>query len=122
MVTAFSTAQKLDWAGWLLGIGGAAISGGSSAIGGGFGSIIADPEHFNVVQGGFKHVLVVMGIAFSVSAIISLAKFLQTHPVPDQLQQALQTAAIESDKAVVQASKAADAVADAQAAVPDPKK
>src|SRR5208337_4832109 len=82
-MTLFAAASKLDWGGWVRGVAGAFISGGAAAVGGGFGSIVADPEHFNVVNGGFKHVMVVMGIAFLFSAIISLMKFLQLHPVPD---------------------------------------
>ena len=85
-MTLFAVATKLDWADWIRGILGAFISGGAAAIGGGFGSIIADPEHFNVVNGGLAHVLTVMGVAFLFSAIISLAKFLQAHPVPDPVQ------------------------------------
>src|ERR1039457_2324125 len=79
-----TTASKLDWAGWLLGIFGACISGGAGAIGGGFGAVIVDPSHdFTPGQGGTYHLLMLMGVAFLFSGIISLAKYLQTHPVPD---------------------------------------
>lgn len=76
------TATRLDWAGWVRGAVGALISGGAGAIGGGFGSMIADPTHFNIESGGIHHLLMVMGVAFLFSGIISLAKFLQTNPVP----------------------------------------
>lgn len=78
------TASRLDWTGWILGIIGALVSGGAGAVGGGFGAVIADPSHdFTPGMGGTKHLLVLMGTAFVVSGIISLAKFLQTHPVPE---------------------------------------
>ena len=79
----FLVASKLDWAGWLRGFFGALISGGAGAVGSGFGSIIVDPKDFNVLQGGLVHTLALMGVTFAFSAIISLAKFLQSHPVPD---------------------------------------
>lgn len=118
MINMLSTASSLDLKGWMLGSVGALISGGAGAIGGGFGAMVEDPEHFNVGGGGLHHLLVMMGITFLISGIISLAKFLQVHPVPDQLQQAVDKAAEEADKAKVQSAKAADAVAKVQDAVP----
>lgn len=80
----FKTAKRLDWPGWLLGVFGALISGGASAIAGGFGAIVIDPSHdFTPGMGGTHHLLELMGVAFMFSGMISLAKFLQTHPVPD---------------------------------------
>lgn len=82
MMNAIATASKLDWKGWLLGIAGAFISGGAGTIGAFVGVSFADgsdPDHF-IAQG--HHMLEVMAITFLTSAIISLAKFLQTHPVP----------------------------------------
>jgi len=79
-----TTASRLDWAGWVRGIIGAFVSGGAGAIGAGTGTIVVDPEKFNVsTPQGLHSLLTAMGIAFLVSGIISLAKFLQTHPVPD---------------------------------------
>lgn len=85
MITAMDTASKLDWSGWLKGIFGALISGGAGAVGGGFGAMVADPsQDFNIGKdGGVHHLLILMGVAFSISGIISLAKYLQIHPVPD---------------------------------------
>jgi hypothetical protein len=83
MLTMIATGKKLDWGGWGLGIMGALISGGASALGSGVGSNVVDPEHFNVLQGGFHHMLALMGVSFIVSAIFSLGKYLQTHPVPE---------------------------------------
>ena len=84
-ITMVATAQKLDWRGWILGVWGALVSGGAGAIGGGFGAMVADPSHdFTVgAPGGIHHLLLVMGVAFLFSGIVSLAKFLQIHPVPD---------------------------------------
>jgi hypothetical protein len=82
MLTMIATGKKLDWDGWFLGIMGAIISGGAGAVGSGFGSMLVDPEHFNVMQGGFKHMAVLMGATFVFSAVVSLAKFLQASPVP----------------------------------------
>jgi hypothetical protein len=82
MLTMVATGKRLDWDSWLLGIWGAVISGGAGAVASGFGTMVVDPDHFNVLQGGFKHMLVVMGVVFAFSALISLAKFLQLTPVP----------------------------------------
>jgi hypothetical protein len=82
MLTMLATGKRLDWSGWGLGIMGAIISGGSGAIASGFGTMIVDPDHFNVFQGGFKHMAYVMIVVFIFSAVVSLAKFLQISPVP----------------------------------------
>lgn len=76
-----TVASRLDWAGWLRGLVGAFVSGGAAAIGGGTGVSLVDPDHFNVSHPG--HLIEVMGIAFLTSAVISLGKYLQTHPIPD---------------------------------------
>jgi hypothetical protein len=81
-ITAISVAQSLDWKGWLLGLWGAFISGGAAAVGGGFGTMVIDPEHFNILQGGLRHLGLVMAVCFAFSGAISLMKFLQLHPVP----------------------------------------
>jgi hypothetical protein len=115
MINAVTTMSRLDWSGWWLGIMGALVSGGAGAISSGVGVTVVDgqdPDHF-ILKGG--HMIEVMAICFLVSAIISLAKWLQLHPIPNEIQVALQVAQGESDKAVAQASKVADAVADAQA-------
>ncbi len=82
MVTMIATAQKLDWRAWTLGWIGALISGGAGAIGVGFGAAVVDPEHFNVTNGGLHHLGEVMAISFVISGIVSMAKYLQIHPVP----------------------------------------
>lgn len=82
-IRAIKTARRLDWQGWWLGIWSSAISGGAGAIGGGTGALVLDPAKFNVLDGGGLHLLAMIGIAFGVSGGFSLAKFLQTHPIPD---------------------------------------
>lgn len=74
-----TVAGKLDWSGWLKGIVGAFVSGGAGAIGAGVGAVSMDPSHD---LAGLR-LLGLIGIAFLTSGIISLAKFLQLHPVPD---------------------------------------
>ena len=82
MVTALNTAAKLDWSGWIRGIVGAIVSGGAGAVSSGLSVNIIDPEHFGITS-GLSHLLAVVTTTFCVSALISLAKWLQTHPVPD---------------------------------------
>lgn len=106
----FKVAGTLDWSGWVRGFIGALVSGGAGAVSSGFGGIILDPQQFNVTQGGFGHLMELMGITFAFSAVISLAKFLQVHPVPDQLQTSLATAAAAT-------ATASSAIADAKASV-----
>lgn len=77
-----NTATKLDWASWLRGLIGAFVSGGAGAIGGATGATMLDPMTFNL-NAGFGVTMKLMGVAFLVSGIVSLAKFLQTSPVPD---------------------------------------
>src|SRR6185437_15035580 len=84
MVTMISTAQKLDVRGWILGGIGALISGGAGAIGVGFGTVVVDPEHFNL-NTGLIHLMEVMGVTFLISGIVSMAKYLQIHPVPQPI-------------------------------------
>jgi hypothetical protein len=55
-----------------------------------------------------------MGICFTFSGVISLAKFLQLHPVPDVLQKNLATAAAENTMARDAAIRAGRAITDAQ--------
>lgn len=82
MLTAIGTAQRLDWKGWLLGITSAFVSGGAGAVSALVGiSYVGgqDPDGF-IMQG--RHMLAVAGICFIFSAVVSLAKYLQIHPVP----------------------------------------
>lgn len=72
-------ATKLDWSGWARGLVGAFISGGAGAIGASIGVTTLDPSHD--IAG--TRLLGVIGIAFLTSGIVSLGKYLQQHPVPD---------------------------------------
>ena len=70
-----TTASSLDWGGWIRGFVGALISGGASSVASGFGASVLDKSHdINI----FK----LMALTFLFSGVISLAKFLQTQPVP----------------------------------------
>lgn len=85
MIVALKTASSLDWSGWVLGIWGAAVSGGAGAVSAGFGTMVMDPKDFNLGNGGGHHLMELMGICFGFSAFISLMKFLQMHPAPDAM-------------------------------------
>jgi hypothetical protein len=75
MITAVTNVQRLDWDGWFRGLIGAFLSGGAGAVSSGLGANYLDKAHdLNI----FK----LMGITFLISATFSLAKFLQTQPVP----------------------------------------
>jgi hypothetical protein len=76
MLAVVTAVQRLDWAGWVRGFVGAIVSGGAGAVASGFGASMADPAHdINI----FK----VMGFTFIISGVVSLAKYLQTAPVPE---------------------------------------
>jgi hypothetical protein len=112
MIKAFLNVQNLDWSGWILGVVGAAISGGAGAVASGFGTMIVDPQHFNLQNP--TELFKVMAVVFGFSAIISLAKYLQTTPVPTALAQKVQTA-----QQLASATKIA--VDEVKASLPEPK-
>jgi len=74
-----TTATKLGWSEWFRGLIGSFISGGAAAIGATVGVTTFDPSHDIV---GIR-LLGVAGVSFLGSGIVSLAKFLQQHPLPD---------------------------------------
>lgn len=82
MLVALTTAKKLDWSGWILGIWTSTMSGGAGAVAGIIGPMVTDGKDFNL-SSGFHHTLESMVIAFSITGLFSLAKFLQMHPAPD---------------------------------------
>jgi hypothetical protein len=84
---AMTTLKHLDWRGWIRGVVSAVISGGAGAAGGVLGAIVADPEHFNLAGRGLRDTLTVAATAFGVSAAVSLMKFLQTTPVPPEVEE-----------------------------------
>lgn len=117
-IAAIRNAATYDWGTWLIGIMRSFISGASSAMVAAMGSIAIDPANFNL-SGNLRHTLEMGGIMFLFQGGYRMFEFLQLHGAPDKLQQTLETAAIESNKAVAQANKAADAVAEAKAAAPE---
>jgi hypothetical protein len=76
----FTTASRLDWAGWLRGLIGAFVSGGAGSISAGVAGNILDKQHD-------LNILALMGWTFLFSGLFSLAKFLQTSPVPEPPKQ-----------------------------------
>ncbi len=117
IATMVATANRMDWGGWIRGIVSAVIGGGSGAVSAGFGTVLSDwkdPDHFALQPG---HLFETMGICFAFTGFLALMTFLHNHPIPDMepaMQQAVAKAAVEADKAKVQAAVAADAVADVQ--------
>jgi hypothetical protein len=77
----FDVASNLDVAGWLRGLFGAGISGGSAAISSSFGVTLIDPAHWNL-QNGKGKLLSLMGITFTINAVVSMSKFLSAQPLP----------------------------------------
>lgn len=83
---------QLDWRGWIRGVVGAFVSGGAASIAAGFAALKLDHGHdLNILE--------LMGWTFLISGVVSLAKFLQTQPVPNVLQENLEAAAVNIDKA-----------------------
>lgn len=109
-----STATKMDWSGWRLGLIKAFISGGSGAAYAGFGTMVFDPATFNVHS---WNVFLLMGFVFLFQGVTRTLEYLHDHPIADpvQLQQALADAA-DSTK------HAAEAISTAQAAAPPAEK
>ena len=73
-------ASDLDTKSWLRGIWSAAVSGGTSAVTGGAIMAGTDPTHYNFQTSNFWKLT---GTLFAASAMMSVAKFLQLHPLPD---------------------------------------
>lgn len=74
-----STMSTLAWGEWIRGILGAFISGGAAGIGAATAVTAFDPSHDIVGIALLK----VTGLTFVISGVVSLAKYLQNHPVPD---------------------------------------
>jgi hypothetical protein len=69
----------LDFGDWAYGLASAFISGGATAITGGFAVGISDGDHFNVHT---PALWTVMGIMFVVSGVSNGANFLRNRPLP----------------------------------------
>ena len=106
-IAAIRNLSAYNWSDWFIGLMRSFLSGGAAAlITGGGGAVLGIPQ---------KQVWLLMGTNFVLMGLYRMGEFLQLHGAPDKLQQTLEIAAIESNKAVAQASKAADAVAEAKA-------
>jgi hypothetical protein len=75
----FLIMSTLDMDGWLRGLLSAGISGGASAITGGIVVSGLDPEHYSFQAGKFW---ILVGTLFMANAVVSMAKFLQSQPLP----------------------------------------
>ena len=75
----FAAASTLDIDGWIRGLLSAAISGGASAVTGGLGVSGMDPSHYNFQAGKFY---ILVCTLFAANAVVSMAKFLQSTPLP----------------------------------------
>ena len=64
---------------WIAGLVGAAISGGAAAVTASATVIAMDPKDW----GTFHSALRLFAFTFAIPALISLMKYLQMHPVPD---------------------------------------
>ena len=74
-----TSANNLDLDGWLRGLVSAGISGGASALTGGLVVGATDPTHYNFSTSKFW---TLTGFLFLANAMVSMAKFLQTQPIP----------------------------------------
>jgi peptidoglycan/LPS O-acetylase OafA/YrhL len=75
MIAAVTNVSRLDWSDWFRGAIGALISGGAASVSSGVAANMLDKQHD-------LNILALMGTTFLISGIVSLAKFLQTTPVP----------------------------------------
>jgi hypothetical protein len=71
--------RNLDVDGWLRGLFSAGISGGASAVVGGFTVSGMDPKDYNFAQAKFY---ILVGALFATNAVVSIAKFLAAQPLP----------------------------------------
>lgn len=77
------TASNLDFDSWLRGLFSAGISGGASAVVGGFTVSGMDPKDYNFQQSKFY---ILVFALFATNAIVSIAKFLSAQPLPSMKQ------------------------------------
>lgn len=75
-----------DWGVWLRGLIGAGISGAANSVSvGGITSWVA-PDKFNLqTSEAFHNLLLVTGLTAIASFVISIAKYLSTKPLPEDL-------------------------------------
>lgn len=82
MSNPIATAQRLDWRGWVFGIWSALMTAGAGAASAAIGTMVVDPNDFNL-HGGLSKLLEVMAVSFVIPGVQSMLKFLSTHPLPD---------------------------------------
>lgn len=76
-------AGSLDIDSWLRGLFSAGISGGASAVVGGFTVSGMDPKDYNFQQAKFY---ILVGALFATNAVVSMAKYLSNAPLPGMKQ------------------------------------
>lgn len=69
--------MKLDFAGWLYGLGSGFIGGGAGAIGVGVAQGLTDPGHTDL-----RHMFALMGTTFIVSGTLFAFAYLAKSPLP----------------------------------------
>lgn len=95
-MTLLQNASRYDWSTWLLGILRSFISGGSAAMVSGLSSMGIAPDKFNLTN-NTANVVKLMVVMFLFQGSYRMFEFLQLHGAPDQLQQALASAAANTE-------------------------
>lgn len=90
-------ASTLDFRNWIRGLLSAGISGGASAVVGGFTVSGMDPHDYNFAQAKFY---ILVGALFVTNAVVSIAKFLSAQPLPGVMQTETTTRTITPATAV----------------------
>ena len=84
MLSAVTNASRFAWSDWFLGIMRSIISGGAGAVSSAFSVSFIDPKDWNFSSEP-GHMLELMGWTFLFTALIHMAAYLQSHPVPDAI-------------------------------------
>lgn len=79
---ALTNARSYDWGTWLIGIMRSLVGGGSGGVLNGMLTMGLDPQNFNFTT-GVRKMLLMMGGAFLIGALVSMFIFLHTHSAPD---------------------------------------
>jgi hypothetical protein len=103
---------------WLHGLVGAFIGGAAGAVSSGFGSMIVDPEHFNL-SAGLGHTMELMGTVAFINGIITAAAYLKQSPVPPlsttTTVERISATAVDGQPTAVQASTVTTTTASTEA-------
>ena len=86
MLAAITNGSRFAWSDWFLGIMRSFISGGAGALSSGTVVGLKDPNDWGLHSG---HLFELMGIVFLATGLLHMAIFLQTHPVPDAMSNAV---------------------------------